>query len=1452
MMTYLKNMGGYKHSQLKAKTFAEIQGLYERQKRVIDDFKPMDSDDAVKDSKEAAGVHKQKVLKEPNSTKVEVKQEGHEESIKKRPGRRLKMKATKISASTTESLDLDGSSRWIKTFSKMVTRFDRLDFVELYNLVMKRFETTTPKGVDLVLWGDLRTMFDANAEDGLWQNQEIWNLKSWDLYENCGVYTLILLVAGTASEDAYTLLRFIQKQIDEYGSHDGGHQELLSPVQTVSELASPKQMALGKDISNPLIVDSLLKTIWLSMHHVIAMKHWLFQSKRLLGRIVGFQKFLQLSAATYTSYCCQFYLYCQYIISTASIVSAVSRSDDEIPPPPQTSTQQAPHTVSTIKLPILKKGEYDIWAMKMEHYLSHIDYPIWEVYKRERERKARTTLLMALPEDHLAKFHKMTDAKDMFLESSDVNLEIHGAGVYTEVAQSRISLEFYKKTGEKFILMPRNQLDLTRPNSNATIVTRKGILLESADQKGTLDINQKTMEGDLENRRNLKLWHMTGNKAYLTEYQDYNGGPVAFGGSKGYITGKGKIKTGKLDFKDVCFVKELHHFNLFFVSQMCDKNNKVLFTDTECLVLSSNFKLSDENQVLLRIPRQNNMHSFNLENIVPSGEFKNRDIIEFGGSKGIKGNTVNARTSTKNGSDERREQPVRSENQANKTACPKEAYHSAGTQENNDAGNSEMETESAQDYFVWTIWSSYTSTVKSSEAKNEDEKTNKNTGLKTNKKLTPSVLSPPSPSGGHFLHLIETYTTRCSLIPALEDFYDNPSDVFPTLTDTLYSSYISILGDLKSEFKQGRKSEQMFCSGMLLTAAIQDSESLDSYRFTFGKEAIGTKIGFTDNKKEEKGVDKYVAEILKKFDFASVKTASTPIETQKSLTKDEEAVDVDVTPKTSHLNAMKRIFRYLKGKPKLGLWYPRVSSFDLEAYSDSDYAGCKKQTIVATSTTKAEYVAATNCYGKVLWIQNQMLDYRLRATYGAEFVSVVSLVNTARPTLSTAHGVDAWIESKMQFGLELRVQSSYVVTLLRAWLKSVKRLSMKKRLGRKESVSKQGRKNAKLESTLDALDDLDAGGRDYIREEEASKAAIVETYDEVQEGIDADALFAAKLQQEEREEYTIEEKAKFLAETITAQRKFRAAQRSDEIRSRPPTKSQLRNLMMTYLKNMGGYKHSQLKAKTFAEIQDDAVKDSKEAAIVQKQKVLEEPNSTNVEVKKEGHEESIRKRLGRRLKMKATKKSKRQKTDVDLEEEEQLKAFLKIVSDEEGIIDYEVLEKRFPIIIWESKFYDFDRHGAVCIYYRIFRSDGSSRWIKTFSEMVTRFDRLDLEELYNLVMKRFETTTPEGVDLVLWGDLRIMFDANAEDELWQNQERWNLKSWDFYENYSIHTLILEDGIKIHMLAERKYPLTKETLDRMLSLRLVVGTASEDAYTLLRFIQKQIDEYGSHDGGEKDF
>ncbi|GJR79256.1 ribonuclease H-like domain-containing protein [Tanacetum coccineum] len=114
--------------------------------------------------------------------------------------------------------------------------------------------------------------------------------------------------------------------------------------------------------------------------------------------------------------------------------------------------------------------------------------------------------------------------------------------------------------------------------------------------------------------------NMTRNKSFLIDYQEIDGGFVAFEGSPkgGKITGKGKIRTGKLDFEDVYFVKELK-FNLFSVSQMRDQKNNVLFTKTECLVLSPDFKLLDESHVLLKVPRHDNMYNFDLKNVVPSG-----------------------------------------------------------------------------------------------------------------------------------------------------------------------------------------------------------------------------------------------------------------------------------------------------------------------------------------------------------------------------------------------------------------------------------------------------------------------------------------------------------------------------------------------------------------------------------------------------------------------------------------------------------------------------------------------------------------------------------------------------------------------------------------------------------------------------------------------------------------
>ncbi|GJV73225.1 putative ribonuclease H-like domain-containing protein [Tanacetum coccineum] len=182
-----------------------------------------------------------------------------------------------------------------------------------------------------------------------------------------------------------------------------------------------------------------------------------------------------------------------------------------------------------------------------------------------------------------------------------------GRALVSAAKQSSLRATTSTRHSDQLILLPI-QIEISNEKDDTVRVNGVNTVMQTADSvvKGTGGNPQQAL-------KNKGIFdsgcfsHMTGNKDFLTDYQDING--------------------GLLPLKEV-----LEVFNLFSVSQMCDKKNNVLFTETECLVLSPDFKLHDESQVLLRVPRQSNMHSFDLRNVFPFGDltclFANATIDE--------------------------------------------------------------------------------------------------------------------------------------------------------------------------------------------------------------------------------------------------------------------------------------------------------------------------------------------------------------------------------------------------------------------------------------------------------------------------------------------------------------------------------------------------------------------------------------------------------------------------------------------------------------------------------------------------------------------------------------------------------------------------------------------------------------------------------------------------------
>ncbi|GJU99796.1 hypothetical protein Tco_1329067 [Tanacetum coccineum] len=254
--------------------------------------------------------------------------------------------------------------------------------------------------------------------------------------------------------------------------------------------------------------------------------------------------------------------------------------------------------------------------------------------------------------------------------------------------------------------------------------------------------------------------------------------------------------------------------------------------------------------------------------------------------------------------------------------------------------------------------------------------------------------------------------------------------------------------------------------------------------------------------------------------------------------------------------------------------------------------------------------------------------------------------------------------------------------------------------------------------------------------------------------------------------------------------------------------------MCMYLKNQGGYKLSHFKRMKYKEIrpifervwdQNQAFvpKDSEIEKEVMKRSCFIQKQSTEEEKEKKKDEDS--RKVEGRLKRKASKpredKDKRQKKQDD---QEKLMEYVEVISDSKEVISVTPLAIKSPI-------------------------------------MLNDFDRKDLIVLYRLFNEKYASTRLGVDDLMLWEDMKVMFEPNSDDAVWKNHNSQDFIEWKLYDSCGVHLLMLGE-VSIHMLVEKKYPLLQGTLTRMLRWKLHVNyNVTEMAYELLRFIRSQLNQ-----------
>ncbi|GJT48053.1 hypothetical protein Tco_0974210 [Tanacetum coccineum] len=367
-------------------------------------------------------------------------------------------------------------------------------------------------------------------------------------------------------------------------------------------------------------------------------------------------------------------------------------------------------------------------------------------------------------------------------------------------------------------------------------------------------------------------------------------------------------------------------------------------------------------------------------------------------------------------------------------------------------------------------------------------------------------------------------------------------------------------------------------------------------------------------------------------------------------------------------------------------------------------------------------------------------------------------------------------------------------------------------------IKDQIKHDEELAQRLDAQLQAEMEKEDRLARQREEEDNIV-SWDNAQAMMEADYQMAERLHAEEQASLTDEEKASLFVQLLDARKKHFAALRAQEIRNKPPTKMQKRTTMCNYLKNMAGYKHNQLRHKSFDDIQklfDKALKRVNTFVPMDTEKV---EGSKAKAAGSETRVEESSKRAGEELDRESTKK---QKVEDETEQAELKECFEIIPFDEDAVNTIPLATKQAPIVDYKIT------RDARKIYYHITRADGSTKVYMRFEDMLKMFDREDLEVLYRIVKDRFKSTKPVGDNRVLWGNLMTMFEPSAGDEMWREQGRYLIKSWKLIDSCRVHCLMLE-SMYIYMLVEKEYPLAQFTYRRMWEGKLQVDYECEMAF-----------------------